>query len=35
MVCVLLGQNQFVVLGYAQAIVLALVADQDFLLALE
>ncbi len=35
MVCVLLGQNQFVVLGYTQAVVFALVADQDFLMALE
>ncbi|WP_366799284.1 hypothetical protein [Thiobacillus sp.] len=34
-VCVLLRQNQFSVLGYAQAVVFALVANQDFLMALE
>lgn len=31
----LFGQNQFVVLGYAQAVVFALVADQNFLMTLE
>jgi hypothetical protein len=31
----LFGENQFAVLGDAQAIVLAFVADQDFLIALE